>query len=171
MPKLLVLLLVFVGIVPVSFVIGASCGVVISRLQRFTITRRYGKAVRDLLPPGTEIDVLLPGLAPPVTEDAMQRLLLLSLFPGILLGPFVVLVMAYVIRRGRSPRLVAVGSGHAWVMSTAKHSLRPTGVVASAPIRHGNPQRLSLRMVLQAETEAVSFPRFGNERAFRAAWA
>lgn len=170
MLKIVVLVLLIIVLIPVCFFVGASFGLLLGRLQLWITARRYGKAVRAMLPPGTEVAVLLPGLAPPAAEEPTKRALLLSLFPGILLGPFAVLLFMYVIRRGRSPRLVAVGADHAWVMSTAKRSLRPVELLTSTPVTTGNPRRWTFGLVLETEAEDVSIGRFGNRRVFRAAW-
>lgn len=146
----------------VAAAVGVGSGIALSNTTvRWSILRRR-RAVAALLPTDAPIAGLVFGQTPPVTSAAIRRALLVCLCPGLLLGPFATFLFVWLIRRGRSLRLVAFTTdGTTWLVATKGRSTRPLHVLNAQPTERWVERRTWLRMYATVGAEDLSLPRYG----------
>ena len=159
---LLLVVLVVVVALAFSLVIGALAGIALSfTVVRWGILRRR-REVSGVLSTQAAVIGLVPATTPPMTPSSLRRPILLSVFPGMLLGPFAVFLFVWLLQRGRSRRLVAfTDDGVTWTVATRKRSSRPIEVVASQPTTAWDDDRNWFRIYARVGDEELSVPRYG----------
>src|SRR5581483_10233005 len=140
--------------------IAIGLGLVLSWVAVRLAARRLRPRVAAMLPTGASVLGVVPAVTPPATLASMRWALILAVFPGLFIGPFVVPLFAWLAYRGRSFRAIAfTADDETWLVGRTKWRGTLTEILGHQPTSHWSVRsdwRMSYAMVAG---ESLSFPR------------